>query len=593
MDTLTSQLIKGAHFLFEDQLPSSVYTPEDFTEEQKMIRQSVDQFIEQEFMPVSDRLEAGEHSLNVSLLKSLGELGFLGTHMPETYGGLGMDTNTNTIITEALGRSGAFSTTYGAHTGIGMLPILYYGNEEQKNKYLPALISGEKVACYCLTEPGSGSDALAAKTRADLSEDGKSYIINGQKMWISNAGFADVFIVFAKINGTDFSCFILEKEMEGLKLAAEEKKMGIKGSSTRQVFFENVHVPVDNLLGEAGKGHLIAFNVLNAGRYRIGPAALGGSKSLCDVSIAYANERLQFGRPISSFGAIKSKIALQATDTFVGESAVYRTSGLINEYIEHLEAEGKSYEECKLIAAEEYALESSILKVAITDKLNEIASECVQIHGGMGYSEEAPAARAFRDARISMIYEGTNEINRLLMANLIFKRAMKGQLDFSGPAMKAFQQMGKAEDRGQSMTSEEEAVYGFKQIVLLLLGALGQKAMSGKMNLKEEQEIVLFLSDIIIETYLSECVLLRVQRLSEQSDHPIELYQSMLKLHLSTASHKVLGLAEQAFGAFTDGETLHRYVNGIHQLCSYPIQNTVELRRTVADYLIEKESYVF
>ena len=406
-----------------------------------MIKSTVEEFVKNDYEPVADRMENGEFELNRVLLKKLGDLGILGTHMPEQYGGMQMDPNTNSLVLEAVGPTGAFSTTIGAHTGIGMLPILYFGTEEQKQKYLPELISGDKVASYCLTEPSSGSDALAAKTRADLSDDGTHYLINGQKMWITNAGFADVFIVFAKIDGKDFTGFILEKGMPGLTLGAEEKKLGIKGSSTRQVFFENVKVPVENLLGEKGQGHLIAFNVLNAGRYKIGPFALGGSKGLTDISIKYANERIQFGRAISSFGAIKSKIAEQAVRTYAAEAAVYRTTGLINDYTEVLMEQGKTYAEAELIAAEEYALESSILKIALSENVNYVADECVQIHGGMGYSEEGRAARGYRDARIAMIYEGTNEINRMLMLNIIFKSAMKGALDFASPAMAVQQEL--------------------------------------------------------------------------------------------------------------------------------------------------------
>ncbi|MEL6388916.1 MAG: acyl-CoA dehydrogenase family protein, partial [Bacteroidota bacterium] len=358
---LQDSLLKGAHFITDRTAPESIFTPEDVNDEQDMIRETAREFVKTAYQSLADRLEAGEHDLNRDLLKGLGDLGLLGTHMPEAYGGMEMDTNTNLIVTEELGYTGAFSTTYGAHTGIGMLPILYFGTEEQKQKYLPGLISGDKVACYCLTEPGSGSDALAAKSTAVLSEDGNHYILNGQKMWISNAGFADVFIVFAKIDGTAFTGFILEKGMEGLTLGAEEKKLGIKGSSTRQVFFENVKVPVENLLGQEGKGHHIAFNVLNTGRYKIGPAALGGAKGIIAIAANYATERQQFGQPIANFGAIKGKIGEMAVQTYAAESAVYRTSGLIQEYIKELKANGKSYAEAKLDAAEEYALESSIL----------------------------------------------------------------------------------------------------------------------------------------------------------------------------------------------------------------------------------------
>lgn len=584
---------KGAHFLVQDEAVD-IFTPEDFTEEQLMIRETIKQFLKNDFEPLVDRLENGEHELNKHLLKTLGSLGFLGTHMPEQYGGLQMDANTNALLLESLGPTGAFSTTYGAHTGIGMLPILYFGTEDQKRKYLPGLIEGDTVACYCLTEPGSGSDALAAKTRADLSEDGKHYILNGQKMWISNAGFADVFIVFAKIDGEHFTGFILEKGMPGLSLGAEEKKMGIKGSSTRQVFFENVKVPVENLLGEPGKGHHIAFNVLNAGRYKIGPFALGGSKGLTEVSIKYANERYQFGRPIASFGAIKSKIAEQAIRTYAAEAAVYRTSGLISEFVEQLMDSGKSYAEAELIAAEEYALESSILKIVMSDNVNFIADECVQIHGGMGYSEELRAARGFRDARISKIYEGTNEINRMLMLNIIFKNAMKGELDFATPAMavqsELMQKVGAQADSHSA--AEKMAVEGYRKVALMLIGTVGQLAMKGKLNLKEEQEILMHLADILIDLYQTESLWLR----NLKNDHsgkggPKDIRDAITQVFFRAANERIRRNAIEVIGAAVRQDKQEGFMSGVNRYCAYPIKNTKELKRKVADYLIDQNEY--
>ncbi len=584
--TTHKPLLKGAHFLIERTKSSEIFTPEDFSEEQLMVQETTKQFVEQDHQPLADRMEAGEHDLNRDLLLKLGSLGLLGTHMPEQYGGMEMDTNTNTIVAEGLGWTGAFSTTYGAHTGIGMLPILYFGNDEQKKKYLPSLVTGEKVACYCLTEPGSGSDALAAKTRADLSEDQKHYILNGQKMWISNAGFADIFIVFAKVDGTEFTGFIVEKGMQGLSLGAEEKKLGIKGSSTRQVFFENVHVPVENLLGEKGKGHHIAFNVLNTGRYKIGPSALGGSKGLLEVSIKYAIDRIQFGRSISTFGAIKSKLAEQATQTYASESAVYRTSGLINDYVDLLKEEEKNYAQTKLEAAEEYALESSILKVVVTDVVNFIADECVQIHGGMGYSEETMAARGYRDSRIAMIYEGTNEINRMLMMNLIFKRAMKGQFDFASSAIKVQQELltgknGQHEDKSK----EEQVVSNFKKVALMLIGSVGQQAMSGKLDLKHEQEILMNLADILIDTYVAESTYLRTQK------HPSDLKEAMLKVYLRGANERIRTSALEAIGSFVKPELQTGFIDGVNKFCNYPLVNVKKLKRQIADEIITSEGY--
>ena len=544
-DNSTKTLLKGVHFLINRTEAEDIYSPESFNEEQRMILDTALEFVDKDHGPLAERLENGEHDLNRDLLKKLGDLGFLGTHMPERYGGIALDTNSNTIITEAIGRTGAFSTTFGAHTGIGMLPILYFGNEKQKEKYLPELISGDKVACYCLTEPGSGSDALAAKTRADLSEDGRHYILNGQKMWISNAGFADIFIVFAKIDGKDFTGFIVERDWEGLSLGEEEKKLGIKGSSTRQVFFENVKVPVENLLGEHGKGHLIAFNVLNTGRFKIGPSAIGGSKGLMEVAVKYATERMQFGQPISTFGAIKSKIADMTIGTYASESATYRTSGLINDYIEKLKSEGREVEESKLLAAEEYALESSILKVVTTDIVNAIADECVQIHGGMGYSEETLAARGFRDSRIAKIYEGTNEINRMLMLNLVFKRAMNGQFDFATSALAVQQELITGKNGQYNYASpEEKAVSNFKKVALMLVGSVGQLAMKGKINLKLEQELLINLANIINDCFLSESIFLRTMK------HPNLTKEAITKVFLRQCNERIKAQAFEAIGSF-------------------------------------------
>lgn len=585
-DTLDKTLLKGAHFLLEDADSSQVFTPEDFTDEQKMVAETTQQFVEQDYQPLAERLEHGEHDLNRDLLLKLGELGLLGTHMPEQYGGMEMDTNTNTIAAEKVGMTGAFSTTFGAHTGIGMLPILYFGTTEQKEKYLPGLISGEKVACYCLTEPSSGSDALAAKSRADLSEDGTHYILNGQKMWISNAGFGDVFIVFAKIDGKDFTGFIVEKGWEGLSLGAEEKKLGIKGSSTRQVFFENVKVPVENLLGKQGEGHLIAFNVLNTGRYKIGPMALGGAKALIKVAATYANERSQFGQPIATFGAIQSKLAEQAIYTYAVESAVYRTSGLIQDYIAQIKQEGQSYAESKLNAAEEYALESSILKICASDNVCMVADETVQIHGGMGFSEETMAARGFRDSRISKIYEGTNEINRMLMLNIIFKRAMKGHLDIASPALKIQQELLSGNSAVElELTPEEKAVKNFKKIGLMLIGSLAQLAMKGKINLKHEQEVLMNLANILNDIYLSESAYLRFRK------YPSKVKESMTKVFIRAANDRIYQQALEAVGSFVLPEKQAGYVSAIRKFCSYPLINVKDLKREIAQHIIDHSAY--
>lgn len=592
-ESVIEKTLKGAQFINSPSIAETVFTTEDFSDEQIMIRDTMKEFVKNDFMPVADKMEHGEHSHNRDLLKSLGDLGMLGAHMPEAYGGLGLETNSNTIISEEIGCTSAFSTTFGAHTGIGMLPILYYGTEAQKNKYLPELISGNKVSCYCLTEPGSGSDALAAKTSAILSDDGKHYELNGQKMWISNAGFADVFIVFAKIDGKDFTGFILERNMPGISFGAEEKKMGIKGSSTRQVFFENVKVPAENLLGEKGKGHLIAFNVLNTGRFKIGPSALGGTKGLTSLSIRYANERIQFGKKISSFGAIRSKIALQASKCFAVDAATYRTSGLINDRVKDLMSSGITYGQAKLEAAEEYALESSILKVGATDILNFVASECVQIHGGMGFSEEAGAARGFRDSRIAMIYEGTNEINRLLMLNLIFRRAMKGELDFATGAMAVQQEiLGGFKMNGHSKEKTEEVtIVNLKKIALMLIGSLGQLAMKGKLDLKNEQEILMNVADILIQIFQAESALLRIQKHPSSELANEKVRKACVQLYFVEATETIRQKAREAVSSFVLPNQQEGYLTAINHYVDYPLHNVKELKNTIADHLIERNAY--
>ncbi|MEO1257729.1 MAG: acyl-CoA dehydrogenase family protein [Bacteroidota bacterium] len=586
-------VLKGGEFIINDAFAADTFIPEDFSEEQRMVWQMVNDFIKES----GDKGAKLEHQ--VELMHKAGELGLLGAHIPNEYGGMLMDSNTITILYEATGGfGGGFTTTFAAHTGIGMLPILYFGTEKQKKHYLPKLASGEWKAAYCLTEPGSGSDALAAKTRADLSEDGKHYIINGQKMWISNAGFADIFVVFAKIDGDKFTGFILEKGMEGLTLGAEEDKLGIKGSSTRQVFFENVKVPTENVLGEIGRGHLIAFNVLNVGRYKLGVMNLGGVKKSIEMGVKYANERHQFKVPISSFGAIKYKIGEMAIRTFALESMIYRISELMHGKQEELMEAGMSYSDAKLEAAEEYAIECAISKVYGSEVSDYVVDEVVQIHGGNGFSEEYPAARAYRDARISRIYEGTNEINRMLMVSQLLKRAMKGKLDLVGPAwavQKELVELPKLIVPEGTYGAEEKALKDFKKTILMVAGAAVKMQMDGKLNLKEEQEILMNVADMMTDTYLAESTLLRVEKLADKADKKFDqsVYDAILKTFFTDASDRIQKSAKDALASFAEGDLLKTMLKGVQHFGQYAPTNVKKSRRLVAEQLIAAEEYCF
>lgn len=584
--------LNGGEFLIRDTTPENTFIPEELTEEQLMVKQMTIDFRDQDIVPNQPRIEKQEPGIAVSLLKKMGDLGLLGAHMPAEYGGTAMDTNTNTVISDVLGPAGSFIVSFAAHTGIGMLPILYFGTEYLKSKYLPGLISGDLKAAYCLTEPGSGSDALAAKTRADLSADGTHYLVSGQKMWISNAGFADIFIVFAKIGGEKFTGFIVERNSPGLTLGAEEDKMGIKGSSTRQVFFENVKVPAENVLGEIGKGHLIAFNALNIGRYKLGVMCVGGARAVLGMSTSYAKERFQFGVPIGSFGAIQYKLAEMAIRIFAAESAMYRVSNLMQERKEAAEAQGKSFGQATLEAAEEYAIECSILKVYGSEVCDYCVDENVQIHGGIGFSEEYPAARAYRDSRINRIYEGTNEINRLLMVDQLFKRAMKGQLDIVGPAwavQKELSQMPSMEKLEGEFAEETKAIADFKKIILMTAGGAAKMQMDGKLNLKDEQEILTNCADMLIDLYSAESMLLRIRKMSEKGlgDHPIEFYTKMLQVFLHDATNRIQKNATDAIASFADGDLLKTFLMGLKRYTKYPTVNVKEHRRFIADILMK------
>lgn len=590
-------LLRGGEFIVKDTEASRMFIPEEFNEEQLMVRDMVLDFMKNEIENNREAIEQQENDIAARLLEKMGELGLLGTHMEEEVGGTDMDMMTNTLICDTMGPNGSFNTSYAVQIGIGMLPILFFGTEEQQRKYLPELISGRLKAAYCLTEPGSGSDALAAKTRADMNAEGTHYVLNGQKMWISNAGFADIFIVFAKINGEQFTGFIVERGTPGLSTGAEEKKMGIKGSSTRQVFFENCPVPKENILGEIGKGHHIAFNALNDGRFKLGAFAVGGAKGSVTSAVQYANQRIQFDQPISNFGAIQYKLSEQAIRTFAAESALYRTADLMEQKKRILHSTGTSFAQSKLKAAEEYAVECAILKVAGSEALAYTVDETVQIFGGMGFSEEAPAARAYRDARIVRIYEGTNEINRMLTIDMILKRAMKGQLDLVGPAWEVQKELTSMPSMNQPegyLGAEKEALKNFKKIGLMVAGAAAKMQMDGKINLKEEQEVLMNIADILIDLFLVESTLLRVEKLSGmQKKADQEVYEAMLQVLIHDANARIGKSATDALSSFAEGDLLKTFLMGLKRFQKYPPVNVRTLRRKIAGTIIAANEWPF
>lgn len=591
----TDKVLLGGEFLVAETDAAQVFTPEDFTEEQLMVVNSVEEFINTRIVPQSAAIEAMDIELTKSLLAEAGELGLLGTAFPEAYGGYMQDFVTNIKITESMSMGRSFSLSFGAHTGIGMLPILYFGTEAQKQKYLPELIQGKKFAAYCLTEPGSGSDALAAKTRADLAADGSHYVLNGQKMWITNAGFADVFVVFAKVNGEKFTGFIVERGWAGVSVGAEEKKMGIKGSSTRQVFFENVPVPAENVLGEVGKGHRIAFNILNIGRIKLAAGVLGGCRMLATQSVRYANERKQFGKTLGEFGAIQHKLAEMAVRTYANLAATYRASGDINRLEQTLHAEGKPLSEALLAAAEEYSIECALMKVHGSECLDYVVDEGLQIYGGMGYSEEAPMASAYRDARINRIFEGTNEINRMLAVDMLLKKAMRGQLDLMTPALavqKELVSMPSIEATGGVLFAEEKkAVKELKKAVLMTAGATVQKFM---LELEKEQEILMDISDMMADVYIAESVLLRTEKLVARTSEADCAHQiDLAKVFISGAVDRVALKGKSAITAWAEGDMKRTLLMGIKRFTKYEGINLKDARRRIAGAMLEANGYPF
>ena len=578
------QAMKGGGSLTIESLPSETFIPEDFTEEQKMMMDMCHQFLETEINPLLDRIDKLEPGLMPSLMEKAGEMGLLGVSIPESYGGLGKDFMSAIIVAEGLGAGHSFSVGQSAHTCIGTLPILYFGTDAQKDKYIPNLASGVWKGAYGLTEPNSGSDALGAKSTAKLTEDGKHYILNGQKCWITNGGFADVYTVFAKIDGVHFTAFILERGMEGFTQGPEEHKMGIKGSSTVQLYFQDCKVPVENVLGEIGKGHVIAFNILNIGRLKLCAATLGGAKKCLEHTIQYAKTREQFKKPIAEFGAIQQKLAEMTIRNWVAEAGLYRASMWIQQKEEELLAAGKPVNEALLAAAEEYAIECAMIKVFGSELLDYVVDESLQVHGGNGFSDEYNVSRAYRDSRINRIYEGTNEINRLLTVDMVLKRAMKGRLDLMGPAMAVQKELMSIPEFGNSDDSafaeERKAIQQFKKSILMVAGAAVQKLM---MKLESEQEILMHIADMAIETFHAESGMLRAMKLVEQNGEANAAYElDIARTYLYDAADKINKSGKDAINAFASGDEQRMMLLGLKRFTKVAPFNTKDARRRIA-----------
>ena len=589
----TTTAIKGGEWIIKEVAANDIFIPEEFNEEQIMVRDMCTQFVDGEVLPVADRIDKLEPGLMPGLLEKAGAQGLLGVSVPENYGGLGKDFITSTIVAEYLGGGYSFSVANAAHTGIGTLPILYFGTEAQREKYIPKLSSGEFKGAYGLTEPNSGSDALGAKTTAKLSEDGKYYLLNGQKCWITNGGFADVYTVFAKIDGEQFTAFILERGMEGFTQGPEEHKMGIKGSSTVQLYFQDCKVPVENVLGEIGKGHIIAFNILNIGRLKLGAATLGGARRALTTTVQYAITREQFKLPIVKFGAIRHKLAEMAIRMWVGESALYRVSKNIDEQESELAKAGKTLSESLLGAAEEYAIECAILKVYGSECLDYIVDEGVQVHGGNGYSDEYSISKAYRDSRINRIYEGTNEINRLLTVDMVLKRAMKGKLDLMGPAMNVQKELMSIPDFGSeeegAFAKEKKAIANFKKCILMVAGAAVQKLM---MTLNKEQEILMNIADMSIITFHAESALLRLEKLTALKGAAATTVQAdIVSTYIYDAADAINKAGKDALNSFADGDELRMMHIGLKRFTKVEPFNSKEARRRICAQLVADNGY--
>lgn len=593
---MSKMINKGGSFLISKTESKDIFSPDEWSEEQLMIASMCSDFVDQEVIPKLDRIDSMEEGLMVSLLDKAGELGLLGLSVPEEFGGMGVDFKTSLLATEYLGKGHSFSVAYGAHTGIGSLPLLYYGNQEQKSKYAPLLATGEWKAAYCLTEPSAGSDANSGKTKAKLNDEGTHYVLNGQKMWITNGGFADLFTVFAKIDDdSNLSAFLVEAKSEGISLNPEEKKMGIKGSSTRQVFFNNVKVPVENLLSERGNGFKIALNILNIGRIKLAAGVLGGSKETISDTLTYAKDREQFGRSINKYGAIRAKIAEQVIRTFVLESATYRAAHNIEDLIETLIEGGLDKGKATLKGIEEFAAECAILKVAASECLDFVVDEAVQIYGGMGYSAESSVERSYRDSRINRIFEGTNEINRMLSVDMLLKKGLKGELDLLSAATKVGAELMSIPDFSTDEKSILEKLHSyienFKKSILLVAGSAVQKLAN---SLGKEQEILMNIADMLIWTYQAESALLRVEKLiAKNGEANSTIVLDVVRTYIYDAADKIAKASKDALNSFVEGDELTMMLMGVRRFTKVETFNPKEARQRIAQFVIEKGSYSF
>jgi alkylation response protein AidB-like acyl-CoA dehydrogenase len=585
--------ISGGSFLLETRCPEEVFTPEDFTEQHQLIGQTAEEFSVNEILPNVEKMEQKDYSISRALLKKAGELGLSSVEIPETYGGLEMDKVTAAVIADHIAKYAGFATTWGGHTGIGTLPIVYFGTEEQKKKYLPRLAAGEIVGAYALSEASSGSDALNCRARAQLSSDGKHYVLNGEKMWITNAGFADLFTVFAKIDGEKFSAFLIERTFPGFSVGNEEHKLGIRGSSTCPIILNDCKVPVENLLGEIGKGHVIAFNILNIGRFKLGAMCVGGARVSIESAISYAKQRKAFGKVIADFGLVREKIANMATLIYVGESLVYRTVGMMDVALGEVDKSGLDAIKEIRKAIEEYAVECSILKVWGSEMIDYVVDETLQIYGGYGFVEEYPAERAYRDARINRIFEGTNEINRLIITGFLLKRAMSGQLALM-PAIKGLMDEvlsgpSTGEDIEGPLAEERKLVAQAKKLGLFAAGSATQKYMQA---IQDQQEIMGAIADMTIETYAMESAVLRAQKIAEaRGESAAALPIAMTRIYLAQAMEKIESAAKKIIAAVAEGDMLRTQLAILRRLAKYEPFNTIELRQQVAQRMIERGKY--